>query len=191
MSSTSKGLVAAVAFVSIAGVSRMGSAQDCVTEQFNRLVSLYVQFRSDFTDTVPRLRPPSNPQAIEATSNALAATLGANRPDAKVGDIFTPDVAAEFRQRIQVALLENRYAPEDVLRDLTSESPALPAMLEVNGRFDWRFGAAMPGCVIAALPALPAELQYRFVGRDLVLVDIEARLIVDILPGALIVDENH
>jgi len=35
------------------------------------------------------------------------------------------------------------------------------------------------------LPALPPELQYRMVGRDLVLVDVHASLIVDILPQAL------
>ena len=46
----------------------------------------------------------------------------------------------------------------------------------------------MPADVIVALPALPDVLQYRFVGRDLVLVDIEADLIVDVLPRALVVE---
>jgi hypothetical protein len=32
---------------------------------------------------------------------------------------------------------------------------------------------------------LPAELEYRFVGRDLVLVDSHAGLVVDVLPDAL------
>jgi hypothetical protein len=43
----------------------------------------------------------------------------------------------------------------------------------------------MPAAVIAALPELPPELQYRFVGADLVLVDIGAGLVVDVLRGAL------
>ena len=34
-------------------------------------------------------------------------------------------------------------------------------------------------------PALPPELAYRFVGRDLVLVDVHANLVVDILDLAL------
>ncbi len=40
-------------------------------------------------------------------------------------------------------------------------------------------------CVLDALPRLPHELQYRFVGRDLVLVDTHADLVVDILRNAV------
>jgi hypothetical protein len=40
-------------------------------------------------------------------------------------------------------------------------------------------------CVINALPPLRGELQYRIVGRDLVLVDVHANLVVDILREAL------
>jgi len=39
--------------------------------------------------------------------------------------------------------------------------------------------------LLAALPALPEELEYRFVGWDLVLVDTHADLVVDILKDAL------
>jgi hypothetical protein len=35
------------------------------------------------------------------------------------------------------------------------------------------------------LPELPPELSYRFVGRDLVLKDIKAGLVVDVLPNAI------
>jgi hypothetical protein len=39
--------------------------------------------------------------------------------------------------------------------------------------------------LLAVLPALPEELEYRFIGRDLVLVDVHADLIVDVLKDAL------
>ena len=55
----------------------------------------------------------------------------------------------------------------------------------VNGRFSWRTAAATPPYVLAVLPTLPGELQYRFVGPDLVLVDIAANFIIDVLPDAL------
>ena len=42
----------------------------------------------------------------------------------------------------------------------------------------------MPPSVLLTLPPLPACLHYRFVGRELVLVDSEAGLIVDLLPAA-------
>jgi hypothetical protein len=43
----------------------------------------------------------------------------------------------------------------------------------------------MHPAVLQALPPLPPELQYRMVGCDLVLIDVHADLIVDILPYAL------
>jgi hypothetical protein len=43
----------------------------------------------------------------------------------------------------------------------------------------------MPGCLLEVLPALPQGLQYRLVGRDLILLDLDANLVVDILPEAL------
>jgi hypothetical protein len=55
----------------------------------------------------------------------------------------------------------------------------------VNGAFSWALGNAMPPCVLHALPELPIELQYRFVGVDLILIDIHADLVVDILRDAI------
>jgi hypothetical protein len=55
----------------------------------------------------------------------------------------------------------------------------------VNGRFPWLRGAGMWLCVLNALPSVPEELQYRIVGRDLVLVDVHANLVVDSLRDAL------
>jgi hypothetical protein len=57
----------------------------------------------------------------------------------------------------------------------------------VNG--DYPAGASispMPACLLAALPPLPKELQYRFLSRDLILWDLHAGLIVDFVPRALV-----
>jgi hypothetical protein len=40
-------------------------------------------------------------------------------------------------------------------------------------------------CLIDALPPLPSELQYRMVGGDLVLIDVHASVVVDILTNVL------
>jgi hypothetical protein len=44
--------------------------------------------------------------------------------------------------------------------------------------------STVPPSLLATLPPLPACLHYRFVERDLILVDAVAQLIVDILPAA-------
>ena len=55
----------------------------------------------------------------------------------------------------------------------------------VNGRFPWARGAMMPPDILQVLPPLPEELQYRIVDHDLILIDMHADLVVDILPGAV------
>ncbi|HLY20154.1 MAG TPA: hypothetical protein VKR61_23160, partial [Bryobacteraceae bacterium] len=42
-----------------------------------------------------------------------------------------------------------------------------------------------PPTILLNLPKLPSELEYRVVGRALVLLDVEANLIVDYIPDAL------
>jgi hypothetical protein len=39
--------------------------------------------------------------------------------------------------------------------------------------------------VLLKLPPLPKDLEYRFLGRDLILLDIHANLIVDFIPAAI------
>ena len=47
-----------------------------------------------------------------------------------------------------------------------------------------------PPTLLANLPKLPAELEYRIVDRELVLLDTKANLIVDLLPNALPGDQS-
>jgi hypothetical protein len=145
-------------------------------------------FRSDFVETLPPWAALSDPEAIEIASYGLAVSLRAARPLAKIGDIFTPEIVAAFRQRIDDAIDRQGCAAADLLAEMNSEAPNASVPLAVNARFDWAHGAATPGVLIAALPALPDELRYRFGGGDLVLVDVPARLIVDIMPVALVVN---
>jgi hypothetical protein len=56
----------------------------------------------------------------------------------------------------------------------------------VNGRYpDGVPLTTMPPQVLAALPKLPPELEYRFIGERLVLLDGPAHLIVDFIQDAL------
>jgi len=43
----------------------------------------------------------------------------------------------------------------------------------------------VPASVLVSLPPLPPELQYRFLRRHLILIDIGARIIVDYLPDVV------
>ena len=43
----------------------------------------------------------------------------------------------------------------------------------------------MPAVLLQVLPTLPPQLEYRFIGRALILRDIDAALILDYLPDAI------
>lgn len=75
------------------------------------------------------------------------------------GDIFTPRVGAYLRHEFVMATDHGRM-PEA----------------------DWEQAA------LTRLPVLPTDLEYRFVDRDLVLLDTETLLVVDVLERALPAD---
>lgn len=123
---------------------------------------------------------------IDRAVRVLAAAIRVERPHAAVGDLFTPALAFELRARIFGALAALELTADDI-REAEVAGGVDPhgVMLQINGAFPWALGTAMFPCVIAALPPLPAELQYRIVGDTLVLIDVHASLIVDLLPAVL------
>lgn len=90
-----------------------------------------------------------------------------------------------LRRRILEVLRERRIEPSALLAAAAEDEETFAPRPVVNERYSWSWPSFAPPPVLAALPVLPVELQYRFVGRDLVLVDIEANLVVDVLPDAL------
>jgi hypothetical protein len=159
--------------------------QGDVVEGFQRRIAAYVALRREVEKGVPPLRKRSNAEQLVSAVDALAAAIVAARAEAGVGDIFTPAISASFRRNIDRALRRNGVDTAALLDGSDDERPPDSSNLTVNSRFDWRHGSQFPPFLIRALPDLPAQLQYQFLGRTLVLVDIDASLIVDLLPDAL------
>ena len=147
----------------------------------------YAALHRRIEQQLPPLEINADPQTIRRAVEAMANALRMARGDAKQGDLFTPALAPELRMRIYDALREHGFTSDDIrfAEWLDGIEPS-KAKLLVNGNFPWAFGSAMFPCVISALPPLPPELQYRVVGNTLVLIDVHASLIVDLLPNALI-----
>jgi hypothetical protein len=141
--------------------------------------------------TLPRLEVTSNPDTIFRLVQQMAAAMRNARPDARAGDFFTDAVAVDLRARIAHALAVNDLSADDIREAEVLEGiEASSVPLKVNGTFPWIYATAMFRCVLEALPPLPPELQYRIVGDTLVLIDVHAGLIVDLLPHALIQTER-
>ena len=104
------------------------------------------------------------------------------RAAARAGDVFTPAIASVFRRRLADAVRQSALRGEALE---PQQAPRDEPRLEVNDAFPWIAGQGMPPAILATLTPLPAELEYRFVYRDLVLLDVGANLVVDILENAL------
>jgi hypothetical protein len=158
------------------------------TLAFEQSVTDYAKMHRLLEGSLPMPSVSMDMRIVQAVMDEFAAQIQAARQGAPQGDIFTDAVARMFRRRIATCL-----SPEDLDAILAEnqpeyeqpEAPAAPP-LRVNTvwppqiPFDF-----VPPQLLAVLPPLPPELQYRIVGRSLVLWDHHANLIVDFLPGAL------
>jgi hypothetical protein len=122
----------------------------------------------------------------ERAVQELRAALRDARPQAAQGGFFTPPVADVFRVRLARAVREQNYdvAAMTAAPDEGDRGAGRPWTVVVNEPLPPGVtGATWP--ILSVLPTLPLELEYRFVGTDLMLVDIDANLVVDVLDLAL------
>jgi hypothetical protein len=124
----------------------------------------------------------STPEEIAKQAEALAAAIRDARPRAREGDIFTLAAADVFRARI--AAMVARYGI-DVAAAPRNDDEGAEFDLHVLGTPPWRADRATWAPIVRELPELPAELEYRFITRHLVLIDTGANIVVDILRDAL------
>ena len=158
---------------------------------FEERIAQYVLQHRLLERMVPPLRPTRDMRQVDMAVQALALRIRLARTDALPGDLITPEVAMVFRRRIATSLTAGEWAAilaenaEDAEEDEEGVPAGPPPVLRVN--MTWPepvlFGF-VPPLLLAALPRLPEELQYRIIGNALVLWDHHANLIVDFLPDA-------
>lgn len=120
-------------------------------------------------------------ERTEGAASELRTALRDARPQAVQGGLFAPDVADVFRFRIATALQGKNYDLVAMTARLDEAGWRKPV---VNEPLPWgASGVTWP--VFSGLPPLPPELEYRLIGRDLVLFDVHANLVVDTLDLAL------
>jgi hypothetical protein len=158
---------------------------------FEERVAQYVLQHRLLERTVPPLQPTRDMRQVDMAVQALALRIRLARTGALPGDLITPEAAMVFRRRIATCLTAREWAAilaenaEEAEEDEEGVPAGPPPVLRVN--MTWPepvlFGF-VPPLLLAALPRLPEELQYRIIGNALVLWDHHANLIVDFLPDA-------
>ena len=161
----------------VAPQATIGTPGESVVSEFNRRVQDYLAVRSQLAGTLKKLPDKATPQQIDANQRALSALVQKARSDAKPGDIFVPEMQTFVRGLIR-RVLAQPDGPK-IRASLMDENP-MSAKVTVNGRYpDTVPLSTMPPDVLAALPKLPEDLEYRFVGNRLILLDVQSHLIVD------------
>jgi hypothetical protein len=148
-------------------------------KEFAARVQAYVQLQKTVKSGLPTLKPTDLPEMITAYQQVLARKTREARPHAKPGDLFTPAAREAFRHACRAAFEGPNSAKS--LAYMRRGAPDPGMHLEVNGVYpDAEPITTFPPELLAAFPPLPVEVAYRIVGRTLLLVDVESRLVVDI-----------
>ena len=156
------------------------NADALVLQDFKQRIDKYMELHKRLEKDTPPLKKVDDPAKIQASQQALAAAIRSERAGAKQGDIFTPEIAARFRKLLRPEV--NEPGTKATIKD---DNPgAIP--FKVNGPYPSKEPlSTVPPNVLASLPPLPKDIEYRFVNKHLILRDARANLIIDYIPNAL------
>lgn len=155
----------------------LSSLEGSVVSDFDNRVREYVSLRAEAEKTVPKVSAEATPQQMNAHQRALEAEIARRRPDAAPGAVFIPGMQIYIRAVVKRVITGPDGAV--IKASLMDENP-MAARVAINERYpDTVPMSTMPPDVLAALPSLPEDLEYRFVGNRLLLLDIRSQLVVD------------
>ncbi len=146
----------------------------------------YVDLHLKLEKSLPKLPEQATPQQIDQNQRTLQNLLQQARAAAKPGDLFT-----EEAQPIIKRLLAKVFGgPEgkQLKASIMDENVVDPVALKitVNSRYpDTVPLASVPPEVLQTLPKLSEDLEYRFIGDWLILLDTHAHIIADFIDNAL------
>jgi hypothetical protein len=145
-------------------------------------VNQYVAEHQKLENTLPKLSKESTPQQVDTHQRALSKLIQEARKDSKQGDIFT----AESQVVIKKLIAKVFSGPDaaSLKASIMDENPGVPN-LKVNNRYPDEIPVStIPPQLLEWLPKLPEEMEYRFVGNDLILMDTHAHIIADFIPDS-------
>jgi len=154
------------------------NAQGAATLEFQKRINAYIKLHNEAESKVPNLKKTDDPKEISDREKALGETIMTLRAGAQPGEIFAPEYQPYFIKIVQddfkTRSAKDRKAiivelPKNMKVDINTVYPTTIPL------------ATFPPMLLRKLPDLPPELEYRLVGHSLILRDVKANLIVDIL----------
>ncbi len=165
------------------GMSAIAGQTVDVRTDFETRAAGYAEIRSRVGATLTPLSTEATPEEIAAWRAGVLAGVRKERAEAERGMIFTPEAENYIKDTIKAAYTEAELAE---LRKTLVEAETDGVPVKVHAQYpDSKEKVEMPPKLLEALPQLPEVLQYRFVGKHLLLIDRENGLIVDHMSDAI------
>jgi hypothetical protein len=150
-----------------------------IAADFSARIWRYSELRTELEKGLPRLRVTEDVRETRSAQRALAKRIRVARDGARQGDIFTAAIGVEFREVLRLEMDADTWAA--IMDDNPGEFSN-----RINGTYPGKRSlSTVPPNILALLPRLPEDVQYRFLGRHLILHDTRANLILDRIPYAI------
>jgi len=170
-----------------------------VLADFQKRIDAYMAVHNAAAKDAPPLKETKNPAEIKTAQDALGAKIRAARTTAKQGDIMSAEIQNKFRRLMYPVVTSpapqgtaGREVKKDIKEELKEnteerkEEGGRPIALKVNATYpDDTPLPTTPPQVLMNLPKLPEQLEYRIIGKNLIIRDVEANIIVDFVPNAI------
>ena len=158
------------------------SEREGALKEFTTRVNAYVDLKKSLDRGVAPLKPgDASTGKAEKVQDTMAARIQVSRRDARPGDIFGsagPIIKQTIARDTKTRGMRDAFNAMDEVP--AKSPPAVNAVYPETAAL-----ATVPPLILVNLPRLPDGLEYRFMGRDLILRDREANVIVDFIPGAV------
>jgi len=152
-----------------------------IVADFSARMAAYAELRKSLEEGLPKLEVTNNHSEIRRAEEALARRIRQAREGARQGNIFTPAINKAFKQLLAsvitpgmcAAIYEDGPDRNDVQYRTNRSYPRDEPL------------STVPPSILGVLPALPEDVQYRFVRTSLILYDTRPNLILDRIESAI------
>jgi len=167
------------------------ATSDPALKPFEERLDAYIKLRKTATEKVPPLKKKTTPEEIQQRELLLADAIRKARPDAKPGDILAPDIKPALNNILRSKLQgsdgkKTRATIKEGNPKNEKAAGEVEPVIKVNAEYPKNSPlSTVPPSLLLRLPKLPKDVEYRFVGRTLILRDREANIIVDYMKEAV------
>ena len=164
-------------------VGPLSEADAAALATMNDRLKDYIDVHTKLESSLPSLPTEATPAQIDKNQRALEMLIRKARATARPGDLFTPGAQPVIKRLL--ATVFGGPDGQQLKSSIMDENP-VGVKLAVNGRYpDTVPISTIPPQVLQTLPRLSEALEYRFIGDDLIILDVHAHVIADFIENAL------